>query len=369
MIKVFTIILFFISLFDFSFAQTNDTSPLSGKLQLSINGAVIFPQVDYINPVQTPMGICSVDYYFGINSNHTFGIRFYGGLGTLDGNDNSLTPDEYSDDFFFFGGGLLYGYAIGDFVPYVFFGLTNLWYNPTDNNNNPIILTKPASENLSGVSYNYEAGLKFFLNENTSVNFSGGIFLTRNDLLDGKSRGTTNDAFIYGMVGISFAFSGEADSDHDGVRDSRDACPGTPRGVKVDSKGCPIDSDHDGVADYKDKCPGTPSGLKVDSIGCPIIENISSDTTKGIHYDKNHEYAASRMVYTDGKHYVVQISAWRTSEDAEVHAEKQVEQLKQKGYNAFIDTLKDKWNAVWYRVRIGYFNTFQEAESVAEKLK
>jgi len=60
------------------------------------------------------------------------------------------------------------------------------------------------------------------------------------------------------------------DSDGDGVPDYLDKCPGTPRGAKVDAKGCPVDSDGDGVPDYLDKCPGTPRGVPVDKTGCPI---------------------------------------------------------------------------------------------------
>jgi hypothetical protein len=60
------------------------------------------------------------------------------------------------------------------------------------------------------------------------------------------------------------------DSDGDGVPDYLDECPGTPRGVAVDGRGCPLDSDGDGVPDYRDKCPGTPKGVKVDSAGCPL---------------------------------------------------------------------------------------------------
>lgn len=60
------------------------------------------------------------------------------------------------------------------------------------------------------------------------------------------------------------------DSDGDGVIDDLDRCPGTPKGVKVDAKGCPLDTDGDGVPDYLDKCPDTPKGVKVDSVGCPL---------------------------------------------------------------------------------------------------
>jgi OOP family OmpA-OmpF porin len=60
------------------------------------------------------------------------------------------------------------------------------------------------------------------------------------------------------------------DSDGDGVIDDMDRCPGTPRGVEVDSQGCPLDSDGDGVVDDLDRCPDTPSGVAVDSSGCPL---------------------------------------------------------------------------------------------------
>jgi len=63
-----------------------------------------------------------------------------------------------------------------------------------------------------------------------------------------------------------------ADSDGDGVLDVNDKCPGTPRGIKVDVFGCPLDSDGDGVPDYLDKCPNTPAGVKVDDRGCPFTD-------------------------------------------------------------------------------------------------
>ncbi|MBL6750459.1 MAG: OmpA family protein [Nevskia sp.] len=66
------------------------------------------------------------------------------------------------------------------------------------------------------------------------------------------------------------------DTDGDGVPDSRDQCPGTPPGTKVDAVGCPVaveppkDTDGDGVVDNSDKCPDTPKGAKVDASGCAI---------------------------------------------------------------------------------------------------
>jgi OOP family OmpA-OmpF porin len=58
------------------------------------------------------------------------------------------------------------------------------------------------------------------------------------------------------------------DSDGDGVTDDNDECPGTPSGVKVDDRGCPLDSDGDGVTDDNDECLNTPKGVTVDERGC-----------------------------------------------------------------------------------------------------
>jgi OOP family OmpA-OmpF porin len=62
----------------------------------------------------------------------------------------------------------------------------------------------------------------------------------------------------------------DPDSDGDGIKDSRDRCPGTPAGISVDGNGCPLDSDGDGVPDHQDNCPGTMRGVKVDANGCEL---------------------------------------------------------------------------------------------------
>lgn len=78
-------------------------------------------------------------------------------------------------------------------------------------------------------------------------------------------------------VNVSLGFSivwgsNRPDKDHDGVWDKLDMCPNTPRGVQVDSVGCPLDEDHDGVPDYLDYCVGTPIEAHghVDADGCPL---------------------------------------------------------------------------------------------------
>ena len=64
----------------------------------------------------------------------------------------------------------------------------------------------------------------------------------------------------------------EADSDGDGVYDSRDYCPrdsAQALAAGVAENGCPRHSDFDGTPDYRDDCPGTPRGVATDARGCP----------------------------------------------------------------------------------------------------
>jgi cell division protein FtsN len=73
---------------------------------------------------------------------------------------------------------------------------------------------------------------------------------------------------------VDFAALMNDDYDHDGVRDWDDSCAGTPKGVAVDSKGCPIDADHDGVPDYLDKEENSPKGSIVDVNGVALTDSM-----------------------------------------------------------------------------------------------
>lgn len=111
--------------------------------------------------------------------------------------------------------------------------------------------------------------------------------------------GNDDDAGLEGMVtlAISYAFgkasprpapapeapAAPADRDQDGVPDSRDRCPNSPRGAQVDAQGCELDSDGDGVVNSKDQCPNTSAGARVDEKGCALkltrTESLSIDIT------------------------------------------------------------------------------------------
>lgn len=108
--------------------------------------------------------------------------------------------------------------------------------------------------------FNYGAGLKYFISEDIALNTEV------RHMLD--TSGEPNSLMYQAGMVFFLGDKVKHDSDNDGVMDEDDACPDTPAGAPVDSRGCCLDSDNDGVFDYKDKCPDTPAGAPVDSRGC-----------------------------------------------------------------------------------------------------
>lgn len=130
-------------------------------------------------------------------------------------------------------------------------------------------------------------GGKFNVGFRTSVRVGVAYNLCMSDYLDNYKKGG-NDSWASANVGINvhfgkkpkdsysgvdFTLVDNSDLDGDGVRDLDDRCLGTPKGVKVDGKGCPDDKDEDGVYDYMDKELSSKKGAKVDANGVTINED------------------------------------------------------------------------------------------------
>ena len=175
----------------------------------------------------------------------------------------------------------------------------NLRFKLTDESKNfrPYLFAGPgylADNGESGLNFDLGVGSKYYISPATALYLEAGYINGIETTVAGKN---TRDNFWKATVGIEFDFGKTKDSDMDGVSDKKDKCPNTPAGVAVDANGCPIDTDGDGVADYMDdcptvagltslkgcpdadgdgvadkddKCPDTPKGAKVDAKGCPV---------------------------------------------------------------------------------------------------
>jgi len=294
----FTFLLIVLLLSSLSYTQTAKTqryNPFSGTVVFSVEGGTTLASTDYSGLGVDYLGRLSIEYFFPAWTKSGFGIRAFGSAGFLKGSDSNLNPQEFRTNISTIGAGVIFDLSINDVAfPYFFAGIASLTFNPKGEGGVKLPNNEAGAYKTSEVNYLGELGIRFPVTDNLSLNLSGGVQISPNDWLDDQAKGVSNDMFFTAMGGISYSFLTEFDSDGDGVVDSKDMCPDTPAGIKVDEFGCPFDSDRDGVPDYFDECPGTPQGAPIDKKGCPLdsdsdgvpdYTDLCPDTSPGIAVD------------------------------------------------------------------------------------
>lgn len=238
--------------------------------------------------------------------------------------------------------------AVDAFTPFVKAGIGLETFNDTSNADGPFFLDAGA-------------GFKYALNENFSLKAEA-IYLAKAN----RNHAGNFDSNLLTLVGITYAFGDGAqkeapvkeevvvavaaapvdgDDDKDGVLNSKDQCPTTEMGVKVDEKGCDLDSDKDGVINANDICPNTPLGAEVNSDGCPktvkLAINFENDSAaiKADSNEKLDSYASFLTTYTNYSAKIVghtdsRGSAKYNQKLSERRAAAVVEALKARGVDA-----------------------------------
>ena len=98
----------------------------------------------------------------------------------------------------------------------------------------------------------------------------------------------------------------------------------------------------------------------------PKVNQPRLTNSTGLYREIKNDKSITKRIYFDGKHYTVQSSSWRSTSIAE----REVRKLKKRGFDAFIyKTFIESKNGTWNRVRIGYFNTQEEAKEFLKKNK
>ena len=271
----------------------------SGTLMISTDVGLTLGYTDYSSTKPQVVGRGAVEYFFPTTSSGIFGLKGFISAGYVGGKDSRKYPTEFRASITRIGGGITYTFSIKQSVfPYVFLGSSYGWVNPEDNNGITLPYGYgPRNFKITGVDYHGEFGLRFLLSNEISLNVNIGAELSSGDRWDGLPPNGSNDMLIQTMAGFSYSFFTQTDEDGDGIPDSKDQCPNTPPGVKVDDFGCPIDSDHDGVPDYKDKCPNTEPNMPVDENGCAIDSDHDGVPDK---YDKCPNTPAGMKVNENG---------------------------------------------------------------------
>ena len=316
----------------FIYPQTDSTKifhPLSNAFAITLELGGTFPRTDYkINELDI-LGRIQTEYYFTSRSIHAFGIKIFAGGGFINGEVFSNEPvyppvsNKYRTGLFFAGGGFIYAVRVSNGVPYISVMAGYLAFDPGDKEGNQLPGNTFSLYKKETSFYSGEIGVKFPFSETWSLNLGFNINFTNTDYLDDIRTDSNNDAFLSFFTGISLLLGKSKDIDNDGIDDDLDLCLDTPSGVRVDEFGCSI-------------IPKT-------------YDNYSYDILK----DK----FISNGIFTDGNIFCFQVDIFQEIKKAK-ELQRKINSL---GYQSYIFNIKLN-NLTWYSVRIGYFDSLQDAE-------
>jgi len=137
-------------------------------------------------------------------------------------------------------------------------------------------------------------------------------------------------------------------------------------------------SNHNTKEDFTLKIPEQAEIKEIDQSGIPNtnvslneidkvqISNLPKIIVPEKEYNAENERALANAIFTDGNLYCIQISSWKTKS----YADREINKLLEKGFNAFIFSVKPKnKNSIWHRVRVGYFDSLEEAQRIQKAIK
>ena len=115
-------------------------------------------------------------------------------------------PPSFTTNIFSVGLAATYSLSIGDFFfPYISAGVTNLWFDPKDDQD------RPASGNVANLyskttyAFNFEFGLKFLVSDKVSINVAVNPYLPGTDYLDDVAAASNKDTYSSVLIGFSYS--------------------------------------------------------------------------------------------------------------------------------------------------------------------
>jgi outer membrane protein OmpA-like peptidoglycan-associated protein/opacity protein-like surface antigen len=283
--------LFFLIPFSYSYSQkaSDVNHAFHNTFIFGVDGGVTFPQTDY----QTnKMGLSfrgTGEYFFKTNSIHLVGLKLKIGSEQIKGEDTRGTistqdgtraiPPAFTASIFSVGLAAIYSISIGDvFFPYLSGGISNLWFDPKNDQDNPAEYNAANKYEKSTIVYSIEVGVKYLVSDKLSFNLSVNPYIPQSDYLDDVAAASANDAFSTIMIGLSYSPFFDNDPDKDGIKGSDDLCADEPEDFDgfEDADGCSDpDNDGDGILDINDKCPNAAEDVDgfEDADGCSDPDN------------------------------------------------------------------------------------------------
>lgn len=107
--------------------------------------------------------------------------------------------------------------------------------------------------------------------------------------------------------------------------------------------------------------------LPVLTVNESLPEKSSQEKKKNTSvYDRTGDRNYRGNIWTDGNLYTIQVSSWRNKEKAE----NEVTRLKSAGHDAYLmEVFLSNKGQNWYRVRVGYFDSFDEAKNYENRIR
>lgn len=185
--------------------------------------------------------------------------------------------------------------------------------------------------NLTSLSIPIDVGAQLNISKRITMKIGASYHIALSDLVDDISKSGTSDNrkgnsngdnFLYSYITFNFdIFSADkeildttlfkdfmfesidlADEDNDSILDWDDKCVGTPEGVKVDAKGCPLDDDDDGIPNYRDEEINSANAFTVKLNGVTYTEDeliAFSTPPEAIEQSEIYDYYPSLRGYGD----------------------------------------------------------------------
>ncbi|MDP2363888.1 MAG: hypothetical protein Q8M94_08980, partial [Ignavibacteria bacterium] len=277
----------------YSYSQTSssDSDFLFQNFILSLEGGINYGFTDYKTSNFEPGIRASLEYFPISIDNARIGLKVFGGGTKLSYSDSRelisnndqpnprAIPKDIYTDIIQIGGSVNFGLSINEsLISYLNFGAAYLIFNPKNSDGVRLEFNRSKKYDKEIVSFLIEGGLRYKLSDRFGLNLALGYYPTSTDYIDDISAASGKDSYLFGLVGLSFALSGNFDSDGDGIKNNVDLCPDAKEDFDgfEDEDGCPDpDNDKDGILDSQDKCPDQPEdkdGFE-DWDGCPDFDN------------------------------------------------------------------------------------------------
>lgn len=120
------------------------------------------------------------------------------------------------------------------------------------------------------------------------------------------------------------------------------------------------DSEEDDGISFEDDDEDTTVAPEEEDEGYSDVSDDNNSSSNTETYVSSRESIAGGTIFTDGNLFCFQLSSWRSKSTAQ----REVSRLIRQGHKAFLtEAYIPKKGGTWYRVRIGYFNSFQEAKN------